>query len=510
MPVNWSLLNPNIAAQAQTIDPFAAIQKGMAQADQREAQGLERELRGAQIAGIRRETEDKTKGDEALRLMTEAQRAFEAGDKETATATVQRAMQLSPTVVQTWQEKQSQIDFRGAQADAQRQTALTAEQKRTAPSMLQAVRMAKGGDVDGARNYLKSQGLYDPQHEQFLTNPQLLAPFEETLLRIVPLDPRTEETAYQDRLAGAAEARAAAAVARANQPPAPRATAPAPAAPTGPYTTDSAADKAAAARIYNDVNSSEADKLAAAAILGTSATGGTTAERFTGRVIQGANLATAAIENVVNLPFTADTGLFGSGTPPDGLSLLDASGQVLRNAMSSDNVQAYNTMMAGVLRNLAIIESAGLAPTGKFTESMGAVMFRPGDSATGLTRMRKMAEMRQIVDEGLQPLLAGRASKEQKQFIRGIIARIHRAVPFTHANITSYQQAVAKNPKLTYHQWAARATAQQPQRLGTSAAPLNLGQGMAVPGIGAPPAAPTMPAAPSTSTRPPLGSFRTP
>lgn len=507
MPVNWSLLNPNIAAQAQTIDPFAAIQKGMAQADQREAQGLERELRGAQIAGIQREAQDKTKNDQALRLMAEAQTAFEAGDKETATATVQRAMQLSPTVVQSWQTQESQNRFRDSQSAAQRQTALTTEQKRNAPIMLQALD-AEAKVPGSGKALLQAAGIYDPQHDQMFSAPlEVRNAFAETLRPLVPIDPRTEETAHQRRMAAAAEARAEAARIAASRPPASRATTPAPAAPTGPYTTDSAADKAAAARIYNDPNASEADKLAAAAILGTSATGGTTAERFTGRVIQGANLATAAIENVVNLPFTADTGLFGSGTPPDGLSLLDASGQVLRNAMSSDNVQAYNTMMAGVLRNLAIIESAGLAPTGKFTESMGAVMFRPGDSATGLTRMRKMAEMRQIVDEGLQPLLAGRASKEQKQFIRGIIARIHRAVPFTHANITSYQQAVAKNPKLTYHQWAARATAQQPQRLGTSAAPLNLGQGMAVPGIGAPPAAPTMPAAP-TGTRPPLDSFR--
>lgn len=262
----------------------------------------------------------------------------------------------------------------------------------------------------------------------------------------------------------------------------------------GTYSTDSARDREAAARVFNDENASEADKLAAAAILGTSATGGTIAERFTGRVIQGANLATAAIENVVELPFTADTGVFGSGTAPDGLSIFDASGQYLRNEMSSDNVQAYNTMMAGVLRNLAIIESSGLAPTGKFTDSMGAVLFRPGDSTTGLTRMRKMAEMRQIVDEGLRPLLAGRASKEQKQFIRGIIDRIHRAVPITHANITAYQRAQAKNPKLSYRDWA-KSVAPPPTDaprldmtnpfsvpLGTPAAPLNVRPAAPAPG----------------------------
>ena len=253
----------------------------------------------------------------------------------------------------------------------------------------------------------------------------------------------------------------------------------------GPYVTDRARDLAEASRIFNDANSTDAERLAASALLGTAATGGTVADRFNSRVIQGANLATAAIEKVVDLPMTADTGFFGSGDPPGGRTLLDATGQWLRNEISSADQQAYNVMMAGVLRNLAIIETSGLAPTGSFTDSMGAVLFRPGDDTSGLTRMRKLAEMRQTVEEGVKPLIAGRASREQKAFMREIIARIARAVPFTHDDITRYQRALDKNPKLTYREWARSVAPRRvPRRLdsgaalsqpfGTPAAPLNI------------------------------------
>ena len=86
-------------------------------------------------------------------------------------------------------------------------------------------------------------------------------------------------------------------------------------------------------------------------------------------------------------------------------------------------------------------------PSGTLTNKMGAVVFQPGD--TEITKLRKLAEARQIVEEGLSPWLANpRIAPEQKKLISEITDRLSKAVPYTHHDLTMFEMSADKNKKL--------------------------------------------------------------
>lgn len=174
--------------------------------------------------------------------------------------------------------------------------------------------------------------------------------------------------------------------------------------------------------------------------------------QFIQRVINAAELGTKAVSNVMELPVGASSGLFGVGASP-GHSLLGSAKGVLTNKMASQDVQDLNTMMVGLGRNLAGIETQGLAPQGAFTESFNQLQMREGD--TNYTKLRKLAEMRQIIEYGLGPLLDNpRVPGEQKKGIQRIITNITTAVPFTQSDITTLQRKQETNPSYTFNDLA--------------------------------------------------------
>jgi hypothetical protein len=163
---------------------------------------------------------------------------------------------------------------------------------------------------------------------------------------------------------------------------------------------------------------------------------------FSQRVITAANEAAQAIENIVELPVGASTGVLGVGKSP-GHSLYESTRDVLRNKMSSQEVQDYNTMLAGIRRNMAAIESTGLSPSGALTDSMAAVEWREGDS--NLTKLRKLAEIKQITHAGLDVQLADPAMPEAiKDVARKALKKIDDAVPFTHQDLTKLEASPSK------------------------------------------------------------------
>lgn len=168
---------------------------------------------------------------------------------------------------------------------------------------------------------------------------------------------------------------------------------------------------------------------------GAAATSGREAVYFN-RVASAGNEAAAAAQNIMELPATSSSGIFaGRGQAP---GLLSAAKESLTNTLTSQDVQSYNTMIAGVSRNLSTIEAAGLAPSGALTHSMDSVILKEGD--TEITKMRKLAELRQIVEKGLEPNLSNpRIPPQQKQVIQGIIDSMAKAIPFTHHDITQLQ-----------------------------------------------------------------------
>jgi hypothetical protein len=168
------------------------------------------------------------------------------------------------------------------------------------------------------------------------------------------------------------------------------------------------------------------------------------------RVTSSANEAAATIDNIVQLPVGASSGWAGVGASP-GHSIFSSVKGVLTNKMSSDDVQDYNTMLPGIKRNLATIESAGLAPSGSLTENFSGLELREGD--TQMTKLRKLAEMRQIIEKGIETNLDDpHVPEPQKDLVRRIIDQVSKSVPFTQNDITRLQRAQQQNPDMTLEQ----------------------------------------------------------
>ena len=175
------------------------------------------------------------------------------------------------------------------------------------------------------------------------------------------------------------------------------------------------------------------------------------------RVASSANEAVAAIQNIVELPLGASSGVLGVGGSA-GHGILSSTKASLTNEMASQDVQDYNTMLAGVRRNLATIETAGLAPSGALTEGFASLELRAGD--TEITKMRKLAEMRQVVEKGLEINLDNpRLPQEQKSLVQKIINDVKKAVPFTQHDVTSFQKSGKENKGMTLTEYMAKTVA---------------------------------------------------
>jgi len=169
------------------------------------------------------------------------------------------------------------------------------------------------------------------------------------------------------------------------------------------------------------------------------------------RVAASANEAVQALKNIAELPVTTSTGWFGGSQP--GHSLMESVKGVLAQKVTSQEAQDYKTMIAGVSRSLSTIETAGLAPNGSITHSMDSITLNEGDSQ--LTKLRKLAETRQIIEKGIEPNLSNpKLAPAQRDLITKIISDVQTAIPFTQHDITQLQQS--KNPNATLLDFARK------------------------------------------------------
>jgi len=167
------------------------------------------------------------------------------------------------------------------------------------------------------------------------------------------------------------------------------------------------------------------------------------------RVAASANEAVTALKNIAELPVTTSTGWFGGAQPAT--TLMGSVKSVLGQKVTSQEAQDYKTMIAGVSRSLSTIETAGLAPNGSITHSMDSITLNEGDSQ--LTKLRKLAETRQIIEKGIEPNLSNpKLAPAQRQLIERIVSDVQQAIPFTQHDITKLQQS--KNPNATLMDFA--------------------------------------------------------
>ena len=187
---------------------------------------------------------------------------------------------------------------------------------------------------------------------------------------------------------------------------------------------------------------------------------------YTERILGSANQAATAIKNITELPVSASTGVLGIGGHAGG-SLFNSTFGALKNELSSQETQDYNVMLAGVKRNLASIETMGLSPAGSLTESMSSLEMRPGDSH--MTKLRKLAEMRQIVEKGMDVPLADPAiPPEIKSVAANVVNTGKEAVPYTQADVTRLQRIGTKNPDMTLEQLIGKQGLNRSSKGGTA------------------------------------------
>jgi hypothetical protein len=167
---------------------------------------------------------------------------------------------------------------------------------------------------------------------------------------------------------------------------------------------------------------------------------------FFHRVELSSNEAVQNLENIVKLPSTTSGGFMGFGGHET--SIFQAPFAALKREVTTQESQDYQTMLGGMNRTLATIEAAGMAPGGSFAGTFEGLQLKAGDS--NITKMRKLAQMSQDIRAGLEPSLEDPTIPEpEKAFVRGMLERLKKAVPWTQADITNLQRVGRKNSQAT-------------------------------------------------------------
>lgn len=193
---------------------------------------------------------------------------------------------------------------------------------------------------------------------------------------------------------------------------------------------------------------------------------------FINRIGIASNETAKDLKNIVRIPLTTSRGVFGGRQ--QGGSLFDAGKESLTNAMTTQDVQSYNTLASGLQRNLAAIEAAGLAPSGTLTHQMDAVIFKNGD--TNYTKLQKLAQIKQIAIAGIETTLSNpRLPEKQVKHFEGILNEINQAVPFDNGDLITLQQAHQTNPNVTINDIVKLKQKNAPQNDNRSAADAILG-----------------------------------
>ena len=193
---------------------------------------------------------------------------------------------------------------------------------------------------------------------------------------------------------------------------------------------------------------------------------------FINRIGIASNETAKDLKNIVRIPLTTSRGVFGGRQ--QGGSLFDAGKESLANAMTTQDVQSYNTLASGLQRNLAAIEAAGLAPSGTLTHQMDAVIFKNGD--TNYTKLQKLAQIKQIANAGIETTLSNpRLPEKQVKHFEGILNEINQAVPFDNGDLITLQQAHQTNPNVTINDIVKLKQKNAPQNDNRSAADAILG-----------------------------------
>jgi broad specificity phosphatase PhoE len=154
------------------------------------------------------------------------------------------------------------------------------------------------------------------------------------------------------------------------------------------------------------------------------------------RVITAARNTVSDLQNIMALPSGASLGVFGTGVGGSpGASLMDATVDTLKNTVADEEVRDYNAMLGGFTTQLSTMERQGLNGSGALAQQYETLLLRPED--TVLNKMRKLALVRQTVENSLEPhLYSNRLPPSLKAYVGNLITSVKQAVPFTPRDVS--------------------------------------------------------------------------
>lgn len=152
-------------------------------------------------------------------------------------------------------------------------------------------------------------------------------------------------------------------------------------------------------------------------------------------VTTAANEATASINNMVSMPATVSTGLFGGRQT---VNLLTAPLDALTNTLTTEDVQRYNIEVNNFGKFIAQLQKGGRAVTNyDIQNSSAAFAIRVGD--TPLTVLTRLAQMRQAAERAIEVRIASPKTDENlKKILRQNEQDIKNAIPFTVNEVNQY------------------------------------------------------------------------
>ena len=191
--------------------------------------------------------------------------------------------------------------------------------------------------------------------------------------------------------------------------------------------------------------------------------------RYADTVAIAGNEAATSIHNIVSLPITVSGGMFAGKSKT---TWFNAPIEALKNSVTPEDVQRYNTEIDNVGKYYATMLSGGLQ-TSKGAADQFSEQFRIKEGDKEYTKLTKLAQMRQTFDRAAEIKINSKATpEEQKALWEDWRAQVQKDIPITVADINklSNEQKSGKGKKLISDVIGMKAEKVNKSKSGMSAA----------------------------------------
>jgi hypothetical protein len=198
-----------------------------------------------------------------------------------------------------------------------------------------------------------------------------------------------------------------------------------------------------------EIEGGNVEDLANATTLGTVPKGVTQQTFIAQRAVNALGGVASAVETIVELPEGSTTGWLPNLQTKDGM--INAVRNSLGRKISKVDAEFMNTLFKGLGRNLATIESSGLA-TGLATlanQLESGVYINAGVDDPYKVAM-KLADIRRVAVENIQPAIdSGLMPEQQAETARKLVKRIEEIIPYSTIDVAkAYNQSRIPKPTI--------------------------------------------------------------